>query len=96
MKTIRNLAVFFTLFMLGAALIFFNVSGKYTYTKRDIVYYNDQLYKAEEDFLKGMPEEGLETKYGCFIIMSKRLDDPELAELYISYAFLLDFAPGGE
>ena len=96
MKAIRNLALFFTLFMLSAALIFVGVSRKYTYTKRDIVFYNDQLYKAEEDFLKGMPEEGLEAKYGCFIIMSKRLDDPELAELYRSYAFVLDFAPGGE
>ena len=96
MKAIRDLAVFFTLFMLAAALIFIGVSRKYTYTKRDIVFYNDQLYKAEEDFLKGMPEEGLETKYGCFIIMSKRLDDPELAELYSAYAFVLDFAPGGE
>ncbi len=96
MKAIRNLTVFFTLFMLGAALLFFSVSRKYTYTKRDIVFYNDQLYKAEEDFLQGMPEEGLEARYGCYIIMSKELDDPELAELYSAYAFVLDFAPGGE
>ena len=96
MKAIRNLAILFTLFMLAAALIFFGVSRKYTYTERDIVFYNDQLYKAEEDFLKGMPEEGLEAKYGCSVIMSKRLDDPELAELYSSYAFVLDFAPDGE
>ena len=96
MKVLRRIGIAFTLFMLTAMAVFINMDSKYTYTRRDIVQYNDQLYKIQEEYLAGVPEAVLEDRYDCFIVLSTRLDNPELAQLYSSFAFVLDFAPDGE
>ena len=81
MKVLRRIGIAFTLFMLTAMAVFINMDSKYTYTRRDIVKYNDQLYKIQEEYLAGVPEAVLEDRYDCFIVLSTRLDDPELAQL---------------
>ncbi len=64
--------------------------------KRDIVYYNDQLYNISSEIEAGGDITGIENRYGCRIVFAKELDDPELAELYANEAFVLDLMVGGE
>ena len=96
MKLLKKISVFFTLFMLIALYSFLNINRHDSYKKRDIVGYNDMLYMICDDYRAGVSESEIENKYACSIILSKRLDDPELAALYANNAFVLDLAPDGE
>ncbi|MCR5507977.1 MAG: HAMP domain-containing histidine kinase [Lachnospiraceae bacterium] len=96
MKQLNRLAFVFTLVMLAALYMFIGINKRNSFIKRDIVSYNDMLYMICEDYSAGMSEDDIEDKYGCVLVLSKRLDAPELSELYSSNAFVLDFAPEGE
>ena len=96
MNLIKRLVILFTLFMLAALCIFINIDRRNAYKKRDIVNYNDILHMICEDYKAGVSEAGIEEKYGCSIVLSKEIDDPELSALYANNAFVLDLAPEGE
>ncbi|MCR5800291.1 MAG: HAMP domain-containing histidine kinase [Lachnospiraceae bacterium] len=96
MKLLRRVFIIFSLFMLVILYVFLNIDKRYDYSKRDIVYYNDQLHMIEESYLNGLPKEELEERFDCSIIMSKEINDPELSQIYASNGFVLDFEPGGE
>ena len=96
MKSLRRIFISFTIFMLIILIFFCHLSRKNAYGKRDIVYYNDILYQVEQDLEDGMPETFAEEKYSCQIILSKRLDDPELSLLYAGGALILDLEVDGE
>ncbi len=96
MKLLKRIVILFTLFMLVTLFMFSKINKRNTYIRRDIVSYNDMLYMIADDYNAGLSEAEIEEKYGCIIVLSKRLDDPELSELYSNNAFVLDFAPDGE
>ena len=86
----------FFIVMIVALLAFYSTSRKYIYEKRDITYYNDLVFTIEEEYAYGVSEEVLEEKYGCDIVISKEIHNPELADIYSNNSFVLDFAPKGE
>ena len=96
MKSLRRIFISFSIFMLIILVFFCHLSRKTAYGKRDIVYYNDLLYQVEQDIENGMPETFAEEKYSCQIILSKKINDPELSSLYASGALILDLEVNGE
>ena len=96
MKRLRQLFVIFTILMVVGLLMFYSIGKKTTYEKRDIVYYNDLLYQVEADIEAGLPETDIEDKYNCVLVMSKKINDPELAPLYAEGAIILDVELKGE
>ena len=93
---LRRIVTIFTLFMLVILYTFFLLFRQTTVLKRDIVYYNDLMYKIEADIASGRDIEAIENQYACNIIYSKQLNDPELAELYSKEAFVLDLVVDGD
>lgn len=93
---IRNLYIVFVLFMLFILGVFFGLNRQSGYKSRDIVYYNDQLFKIEEDIENGKNPGDIEDEYGCVLVFSKDLDDPVLSQLYRENAFVLDLKRDGE
>ena len=93
---LRRIVTIFTLFMLVILYTFFLLFRQTTVRKRDIVYYNDLMYKIEADIASGRDIEAIENQYACNIIYSKQLNDPELAELYSKEAFVLDLVVDGD
>lgn len=96
MKQIKKILILFSIFTFAAFCIFISLTRRFNNTERDIIFYNDQLYKICDDYLAGMPEEDIEDKYNCDIILSTKLEDPELSKLYASDALVLDLAPNGD
>lgn len=96
MKTLRRLTIVFTLFMLAGLFVFFRESKNSAFEKRDIVYYNDLLYRVQSDMEAGVPETEIEDKYRCTIAMSTKINHPELAAMYSSGAIILDLEVNGE
>ncbi len=96
MKQIRLIFIIYTVLMLAVIGNFMVRGRRFDDTDRDISYYNDLLYKVCDDFSAGLPEEEIEAKYDCRIILAKQIQDPELAELYKKGALVLDLAPDGD
>ena len=96
MKHIRRIFIIYTAIMLAVIGVFCLRGRQFDNTDRDISYYNDLLYKVCDDFNTGLPEEEIEEKYDCRIVLAKEIQDPELAELYRKGALVLDLAPGGD
>lgn len=96
MRQLRQLTAVFTVMMIAGLLIFLRVEKNTAYTGRDIVYYNDLLHKVEEDLVLGRSEEEIESEYGCSVIMSKEISDPELLTMYSDGALVLDLNVKGE
>ena len=96
MKRLRQIFIFFTLFMAIGLYVFYSIGNKSTYDKRDIVYYNNLLYRVESKLEEGVPEADIEEEYGCSIIMAKEINDPELVRLYAEGALVLDLEKDGE
>ncbi len=96
MKHYVRMSSIFFIVMIVALLAFYSTSRKYIYEKRDITYYNDLVFTIEEEYAYGVSEEVLEEKYGCDIVISKEIHNPELADIYSNNSFVLDFAPKGE
>jgi len=96
MKQIRRMIVIFILFMLFVLYGFISISAKFKYKERDIAYYNDLLYRIEEEYIDGVDENDIERRYGCNIIMSKEMVDEEAVQVYRDNSLVLDFTPAGE
>lgn len=96
MKALRRLVIVFTLFMLAGLLVFVADSRNSAFEKRDIVHYNDLLYRVQSDMEAGVEETEIEDKYNCVIAMSKEINNPELASLYSNGAIILDLEVDGE
>ena len=95
MKVLRRIAIIYSIFMLLVLGIFMLMNRRYSYSERDLVYYNDVCHMAEKEYAKGVAEEDIEKKYDCHIIISTEINNEELAKLYKNYAFVIDFAPDG-
>nr|MCR4808121.1 hypothetical protein [Lachnospiraceae bacterium] len=96
MKQIKRLLITFSIFMLAGLAFIFLRARQFDDTDRDMSYYNDLLYKVYDDYNAGFPEEDIEKKYNCSIVLSKEIQDPELTELYKKGALVLDLVPDGE
>lgn len=96
MKIIRRIAIFFTVIMVFALVLFIYLNRQFTFKKRDLVYYNDLLHKAEEQLETGNSIENVQKLYNCEIILSKEINDVRLSEAYRNSAFVLDLTLDGE
>lgn len=96
MKLIKRILITYTLLMLLSLGIFMLRARQFDETDRDISYYNDLLYKVCDDYKAGIPEEEIEKKYDCIVVLSKEIQDPELVELYKKGALVLDLAPDND
>lgn len=96
MKALRRLVIVFTLFMLIILFLFGVDNRNSAFEKRDIVHYNDLLYRVQSEFEAGVETSNIEEKYNCVIAMSKELNNPELASLYAAGAIILDLEIDGE
>lgn len=96
MKQIKRIFIIYTIFMFAFLGFFLLRARRFDETDRDLSYYNDLLYKVIDDYNAGLSEEEIEEKYDCSIILSKEIQDPELAELYTKGALVLDLAPDGD
>ena len=96
MKNLQRIFISFTIFMLITMAMFYSISAKNRYVKRDIVYYNDQLHQIEQDLENGMPESSAEDKYACSIVMAKEINDVELSNLYSTGALVMDLTVNDE
>lgn len=96
MKQIKRITIAFTILMSASLCVFFSIGSRFGTTDRDMSYYNDLLYRICEDYSAGVPEDKIEQRYNCNIILSKKLEDPELSKLYASGALVLDLSVNGE
>ena len=81
MKYRNGIAILYILIMLGALAGLWFVSGGKTSAKRDMVHYNDEIYRIGEAYLAGEPKERIEEKFGCKIV----LDGESAAEILRGY-----------
>ena len=96
MKYRYRIYIVFVLMMLAVlAVLRFTVGGTVE-QKRDMVSYNDRLYRVYDDYLAGLPVSEIEQKHGCKLLVNGTSDAPELNELYAGYALVMDFTPNGE
>ena len=96
MKYRYRIYIVFVLMMLAVlAVLRFTVGGTVE-QKRDMVSYNDRLYRVYDDYLAGLPASEIEQKHGCKLLVNGTSDAPELNELYAGYALVMDFTPNGE
>ena len=95
MKQLGKIIIFFTVTMAVFFAIFLFLDHKYSYNRRDILYYNDLLYKVEEAIDSGVPEEQIEELYNCSIVYEKDIEGPELSVLYSENALVLDLKSNG-
>ncbi|MBO4484004.1 MAG: HAMP domain-containing histidine kinase [Lachnospiraceae bacterium] len=96
MKYRYRIYIVFVLMMLAVlAVLRFTVGGTVE-QKRDMVSYNDRLYRVYDDYLAGLPVSEIEQKHGCKLLVNGTTDAPELNELYAGYALVMDFTPNGE
>ena len=96
MKQIFRIFVLFTLIMVLGIISFINVSKKVAYEKRDLLYYNDMLFSIQDKLEAGVPIEDIESDYDCVIVLSTKINDPQLSQLYASGALVLDLSVDGE
>lgn len=96
MKKIVRMFISFTALMIAALFAFFHLEKISEYDKRDIVYYNDCLFRIAHELENGMTESEAEEKYNCRIIFDKEINNPELAELYAEGALVLDLVVNDE
>ena len=96
MKQILRVAVIYTLFMLTALAAFTVISRRTAYKERDIIDFNDRLYRVEADLASGMSEEEVEERYACIVFLSDQPNPPELAPYYRAGALVLDLEENGE
>ncbi len=93
---LKRLVIIFSILMGIFLIIFLNLSKTASFQKRDIVYYNDLLFRVQADLESGMSVEAVEKKYDCTIVMSTKINDPDLSELYRDEALILDLEVNGE
>lgn len=91
----RIYIIYFVVMLAAFAAIWFSV-GRKVDTKRDMVSYNDRLYRVYEDYLAGKPTAEIEQKHSCRLLLNGISDATELNALYAGYALVMDFSPDGE
>ena len=96
MNYFSKIVTVYVLMMMAVLILFVRYNSKFVYNGRDIIYYNDQLHSIEKEYGEGQDEQALEDKYGCQIVLSKEVNNEELAYLYSKNAFVLDLAPNGD
>ena len=96
MRQLKQLTAVFTIMMIVGLLLFIKIEKATAYAGRDIIYYNDLLHRVESDLKLGKPEEEIESEYGCAVIMSKEISDPELLTMYSEGALVLDLVVDDE
>ena len=82
MKILRQIGIAYGLFMLLVLLALFYLNRQFSFAQRDLLKYNEMLHKVEADLAAGEPEDIVEKRYKCEIILSTEINDPELAEMY--------------
>ncbi len=97
MKRILIMMLIFTLFMAGVLVAVF-LRRDDALKKRDMSFYNDQLYKITADWQAGTDVSTIEERYGCRIVLTPEegVLTRELAELYANRELVLDLAPDGK
>ena len=96
MRQLKQLTAVFTIMMIVGLLLFIKIEKATAYAGRDIIYYNDLLHRVESDLKLGKPEEEIESEYGCAVIMSKEISNPELLTMYSEGALVLDLVVDDE
>ncbi len=95
MKYRNRIWIVFVLVMLAALAILVVLTEKKSGGKRDMVAYNDELYRIYADYREGRPVAELEEKYGCEIVLASE-SDAQVVKAYAEYGLVMDFAPDGE
>lgn len=96
MKQLRTMFIVFFLTMGGLYLFIGYLAGSLRFDRRDMVEYNDKMYRITEDYLAGKSAAEIEKTYGCRLILSGQGSNAELTTLQSSYALVMDFAPEGD
>ena len=96
MKQLFRIGFIFTIIMLVALGFFIIFNSENHFEERDLLYYNEQLHIIEEALENGEKEGNLESKYKCYIIYAKEIEDEELSRLYKNNALVLDLTVNGE
>ena len=96
MKFLRRIFIIFTVLMAFFLLSFLYLNSQFHFQQRDLIYYNDMLHNVQKEIEKGTDEESIEKKYDCQIILSKEINDVELAEMYRNSAFVVDLTVDGK
>ena len=96
MKQLFKIGFIFTAIMVVALGFFVIFNSENHFEERDLLYYNEQLHIIEEALENGEKEGNLESKYKCYIIYAKEIEDEELSRLYKNNALVLDLTVNGE
>ena len=96
MKQLFKIGFIFTAIMVVALVFFVIFNSENHFEERDLLYYNEQLHIIEEALENGEKEGNLESKYKCYIIYAKEIEDEELSRLYKNNALVLDLTVNGE
>ena len=96
MKILRQIIIIFVVFMGLALASFLILRNNVKFVERDLIHYNELLHLVEKDIASGVSEETIEKCYGCDVVLSKEIHDPELAEYYRHDALILDLTVNGE
>lgn len=71
---IRYVVIVYTIAILIIMGMFYNICTKEDNVFRDMVYYNEQIIKIQNDIYKGIDRENIEHDYDCNIILMKDND----------------------
>ena len=96
MKILRQIIIVFFIFMGLSLTSFLILNRNVKFQERDLVHYNEMLHLVERDLENGVSESAIEACYGCDIVLSKEIHDPDLAEYYRQGALVLDLTVNGE
>ncbi len=95
MKVIRNITFAYTIVMGIILAMIFSQVDKVSLERRDVTYYNDQLYQMYEMYQSDVSVDEIEKKYNCNILIAPYAAS-ELFQAYQNSALIMDFSPGDE
>ena len=95
MKQLRTLFIGFLLLMGVLYLVIGYLAGGLKYDQRDMVDYNDKIYRITEDYLSGKSAVEIEKTYDCRLLLNGSADSAELIKFQSARALVMDFAPEG-
>lgn len=94
MKYRNRIVIIYIFVMLAALAVLFVLSGQKAHTKRDMVAYNDLMFRIEEAYRGGRPCAEIEKAFDCRIVLSED-GNAEVIRAYADYSLVMDFAPEG-
>ena len=95
MKQLRTLFIVFLLVMGGLYLFIGYLAGSLRFDQRDMVDYNDKMYRITEDYLSGKSVDEIEKAYDCRLLLNNSGESADLIKLQSARALVMDFAPEG-